>query len=58
MNYTNFQLQPAQTQSNQYQAQAGRKATLNCVIQAARSEGVPLFVLLGIQSKERGRMVR
>ncbi|MFW6511923.1 transglycosylase SLT domain-containing protein [Acinetobacter baumannii] len=54
VNYTNFQLQPAQTQSNQYQAQAGRKATLNCVIQAARSEGVPLFVVLGIQSKERG----
>ncbi|WP_455803185.1 transglycosylase SLT domain-containing protein [Acinetobacter guillouiae] len=54
VNYTNFQQQPAQTQSNQYQAQAGRKATLNCVIQAARSEGVPLFVLLGIQSKERG----
>lgn len=54
VNYANFQQQPLQTQSNQYQAQAGRKATLNCVIQAARSEGVPLFVLLGIQSKERG----
>ena len=54
VNYANFQQQPPQTQSNQYQAQAGRKATLNCVIQAARSEGVPLFVLLGIQSKERG----
>lgn len=34
---------------------AGRKATLSCVIQAARSEGVPLYVLLGIQSKERGQ---
>lgn len=54
VNYANFQQQPLQTQSNQYQAQASRKATLNCVIQAARSEGVPLFVLLGIQSKERG----
>lgn len=54
VNYANFQQQPLQTQSNQFQAQAGRKATLNCVIQAARSEGVPLFVLLGIQSKERG----
>lgn len=51
--YSNFQQSP-QPQSIQYQAQAGRKATLNCVIQAARSEGVPLFVLLGIQSKERG----
>ncbi|EKK06384.1 transglycosylase SLT domain protein [Acinetobacter baumannii OIFC0162] len=33
----------------------GREANLTCVIAAARSEGVPLYVLLGIQSKERGR---
>jgi Transglycosylase SLT domain. len=33
----------------------GREANLTCVIAAARSESVPLYVLLGIQSKERGR---
>ena len=27
---------------------------MSCVIHAARSEGVPLYVLLGIHSKERG----
>lgn len=32
----------------------GRVATLSCVTHAARSEGVPLYVLLGIHSKERG----
>lgn len=32
----------------------GRVATLSCVIHAARSEGVPVYVLLGIHSKERG----
>lgn len=50
------------TQYNQYnqasvsydQTVPGRVATLSCVIHAARSEGVPLYVLLGIHSKERG----
>ncbi|WP_436899559.1 transglycosylase SLT domain-containing protein [Acinetobacter gyllenbergii] len=50
INFSSFSQNAAQP----YQAQSGRKATLNCVIQAARNEGVPLFVLLGIQSKERG----
>ncbi|WP_173912923.1 transglycosylase SLT domain-containing protein [Acinetobacter sp. Marseille-Q1618] len=42
----------------QYQEQSsnnGSKASLSCVIQAARSEKVPLYVLLGIQSKEMGQ---
>lgn len=33
----------------------GRVATLSCVIHAARSEQVPLYVLLGIHSKEYGQ---
>lgn len=32
----------------------GRVATVSCVTYAARAEGVPLYVLLGIHSKERG----
>lgn len=46
----------SQTQhtSNYDQIVSGRVATINCVAYAARAEGVPLYVLLGIHSKERG----
>lgn len=46
----------SQTQyANNYdQIVLGRIATINCVAHAARAEGVPLYVLLGIHSKERG----
>lgn len=43
-----------QYSGNYDQIVPGRVATINCVAYAARAEGVPLYVLLGIHSKERG----